>query len=307
MIFKNKFQSDSKLFQFSNEFVDNVSDVFGATGQKWINDLPAILDSLMQNWNAEPIAQFSNLTYSFVVRVKLKGGQEAVVKIAPPCGRTQSEIAWYRHNSVGTPKLLGFDMVRGALLLERLLPGHTLKQLIRENRDEEATEALAQVILKLSPSKGESFKHVRELVRDLDVLDGKVDARVLERARSIFRELTLDTSKDVCLHGDIHHDNVVASGSDWLLIDPHGYLGPRCFEVGAMIRNPYDVFPRYASMRKILGDRLRILQSNLPFSAEEISGWAYAYTILATAWSVGGHGEVPKEHIEILEVLETFL
>jgi streptomycin 6-kinase len=50
---------------------------------------------------------------------------------------------------------------------------------------------------------------------------------------------------------------------------------------------------------------MAILKEELPFDWKEIQGWAFAYTMMSTAWSVTDHGEIPRSHIEILEILDT--
>lgn len=79
-------------------------------------------------------------------------------------------------------------------------------------------------------------------------------------------------------------------------------MGPRGFEVGAMIRNPYDCFPK-GPIGKILENRIAILSGKLPFTRAEVVEWSIIYTLIAAAWSLADHNEVPIEHIEISEQL----
>jgi streptomycin 6-kinase len=71
-----------------------------------------------------------------------------------------------------------------------------------------------------------------------------------------------------------------------------------------MVRNPYDCFPQSISLKQVLETRIRVLKEELPFELYEIQGWAFAYTLMSTGWSVTDHGEVPREHIEIAETLD---
>lgn len=88
-----------------------------------------------------------------------------------------------------------------------------------------------------------------------------------------------------------------------MAIDPHGYVGPAAFEVGAMVRNPYDCFPTHAPLQKIIERRLDILCEELPFLHQEIYAWCSIYTLIAAGWSWSDHGEIPQEHIQIAEIL----
>ena len=79
------------------------------------------------------------------------------------------------------------------------------------------------------------------------------DARY--RVESIFNELCADCSNDIILHGDLHHDNILQSDTSWSVIDPHGYIGDPCAEVGPMIFNPC-IFYYESSLFKVKIPRL---------------------------------------------------
>lgn len=293
------------LTEFSKEFISNIQDVHGDKGIEWLRTLPARVAELEHDWNFSVTKVMPNLTYSYVARVKTKLGGPAVLKLAP-CGlRCNFEIAWYEANQVGAPRVIQSDKGRGAILMEDLVPGYSVKKLVQDGDDAAATRAIAQAIKALKPSSKfpQGFKHVSQLSADLDCLQGKVNPKLIDQAKSLFKELTRDSSADILLHGDIHHDNVLSAGNRWVVIDPHGYVGPAAFEIGTLFRNPYDCFPTGQSLKKMLESRLRILKEELPFSFYEIQGWAIAYTMMATGWSVVDHGEVPKIHIEIVDAL----
>lgn len=40
------------------------------------------------------------------------------------------------------------------------------------------------------------------------------------------------------LHVDLHHDNILQNGNEWLVIDPKGVVGEPAYEVAAFIHNP---------------------------------------------------------------------
>ena len=319
------------MFSNSKEFCSNIKDVFGNTGQKWLSELPSLIKQWEKDFDFNVQFIMPNLTYSFVAVVKLGSGKEAILKAAPENDRLVSEMAWFNFyiSSLNSrvPQLYYKDLKRGIFLMERLVPGYSAKKLVQEGKDEDATRAICHVIKNLNPlsitdhlldSKAQSninsfsyysFKHVSELAENLSVLEGKVSSQILSQATRLFYDLTQDKSHDRVLHGDLHHDNILLGGVSgereerWCAIDPHGYVGPPCFEVGAMLRNPYDCFPRQESLYKTIKKRLQILKEELLFEKEEIWGWVFAYTLLATSWSVSDHGDVPKEHLEILETL----
>jgi len=291
--------------KISSEMSENIKSVHGEDGITWLSELSQNLREVENNWDIKIVKPFGNLTYSYVAMVETTDGQ-AVLKYTPTCKRTEQEIAWYIHGPSAAPIMLKSDSERGLLLLERLLPEGSAKDLVKLGKDDEATEAIASVVVELGSSRSTSdfsFLHISEFHKNLSSLTGYLDEEALDKALNMLKDLTLDKSKDCVLHGDLHHDNVLSSGDSWKAIDPHGYIGPRAFEVGAMIRNPHDCFPKTISLKAILTRRIDIMANNLPYSKKEIQAWSLIYTLVAASWSLTDHGEIPREHVEIAKAI----
>ena len=288
----------------TTEFEKNIADIWGQDGKTWLTRLPELVRKLADKWNFQEVEVFSNLTYSYVFKVQAES-QTFILKVAPPSSRTEREIDWYRfQNGIGCPSMIKSDASLGALLLEEITPATTCKNLVWTGSDGEATQAIAEALLSLQHrSAGDAeFPHVREFLESLESLRTHVPEDLLGRTIGLLDQLTSDKSVDVVLHGDLHHDNVLNHNGRWITIDPHGYIGPRGFEVGAMMRNPYDEFPK-GPIELILENRVAILSAMLPFTRKEIVEWSIIYTLIATAWSLDDHGEIPTEHIDIAKTL----
>ena len=289
----------------NSEFERNVVDIWGEKGKSWLGCLPTLLEDLSQNWEFQERRAFSNLTYSYVTRVDYKGFP-AVLKITFPCERASREIAWYTFQaSRGCPELLRADEKQGAMLLEEISPATTCKLLVTEGKDDDATKAIVQALigLKHRPCTNKKFPHVRDFLTSLEKLQGRVEETLLLEAIKLLDKLTSDSSKDVLLHGDLHHDNVLRSSDNWIAIDPHGYIGPRCFEVGAMMCNPYDCFPSDIPLSEIVCNRVERLSELLPFSKYEIQTWSIIYTLISSSWNLEDRGEIPKMQLQIASSL----
>jgi streptomycin 6-kinase len=48
----------------------------------------------------------------------------------------------------------------------------------------------------------------------------------------------LDVTRDVLVHGDLHHHNLLAASSGYVAIDPKPMLGEREFDVAPFLWNP---------------------------------------------------------------------
>lgn len=97
----------------------------------------------------------------------------------------------------------------------RLEPGHSLKALVQAGNDDAATRIIYHTIRELQShqQKQAEFTHLSKLTGSLSVLKNRLDDRIFSKAESLFHELTTDRTQDVILHGDLHHDNILSSGS----------------------------------------------------------------------------------------------
>jgi streptomycin 6-kinase len=287
-------------------FISNIIAVYGEEGKQWLQELPAHIEYLSQRWNLRFLHAVADLSFSFVAFVKSALNHEILIlKTAPRGGMLSYEVRWLRSFKKSVPQVLNWDGERNAFLMENLQPGITLKSLVKNGQDDAATRIICETILALQAEQVPlaAFKHLSELSQALPILNGHLKNFLISKAQSLFRDLCADSEKDVLLHGDLHHDNILQSGAGWKAIDPHGYVGDAAAEAGVMIRNPFDCFPADASVKKILSRRLDILTESLPFDALKIRAWAFCLTALSAAWDIEGHGQISQKTQEVVLVL----
>lgn len=293
--------------ELSSTFINNIYAVYGEAGKIWLAQLPNQIELLATKWNFRFIQKVPDLSYSFVAIVELNTqGKSAVLKITPDHKRTLSELHCLQCFTKGVPQIYAFDEENNMLLLEHIKPGRSLKTLVQAGQDETATRVICQAILTLQSEQKIifTFQHLSELIKDLTDLKGHMDEYLLSKAISLFHDLTSDRSQDVLLHGDLHHDNLIKHSDSWKVIDPHGYLGDRVAEVGAMIRNPFDCFPKEHPPAVIVEKRLKILVEELPFDKQRIKAWAFCMTILSAAWNMQDFGHLAQTEIELATLID---
>src|SRR5262249_11313194 len=115
----------------------------------------------------------------------------------------------------------------GAVLLERSLPGYSLRELALNDRDDEATDVLAGVISRMSPEPSGVGIAAQELAagfgRYLRGADRRIPRLLVEEAQQLWNELCRTQIATRLLHGDLHHENVIFDiERGWLAIDPKG-------------------------------------------------------------------------------------
>jgi streptomycin 6-kinase len=197
---------------FPTLLVRNVRQYWPELGDEWLAALPGLLDDIIADWGLV-MAEPHRMTIHWVSSVVLGDGSPGVLKLGVPDGHLDAEAEALRiFDGDGAARLLAEDRKRGAILLEKILPGTPVSEL---KDDEEATAALIAVGQRLhrAPPEGCTLPHLRILAAGFTKYraagDGLVPAAMVERAARLFDELCDSAPEDVVLHGDLHHDNVL--------------------------------------------------------------------------------------------------
>jgi streptomycin 6-kinase len=193
----------------------------------------------------------------------------------------------------------------GAMLLERLEPGEPLVDLVRVERDEEATEIIASVIASMprvrsvpgAPTVGD---WMRGFSRYVESDDAQVPRDLVERADELYAQLCTSQRATRLLHGDLQHSNILRDANrGWLAIDPKGVIGEIEYEVGAMMRNPREM-PELLANPKVIQRRIDQLTSILSLDASRVLAWTFAQAVLSAIWSVEDDGVVDARDPSLL-------
>ncbi|MCB1023269.1 MAG: hypothetical protein KDB79_02695, partial [Acidobacteria bacterium] len=111
-------------------FVEKVVGLCGRDGEKWLSDLPRVIERLEERFKMRFEAHFDNLSYNFVGSCVTQDGIPAVLKIALPLPEPEifnEAKALKIFAGKGAVGVLKLDLENRAILLERSLPGIHLK------------------------------------------------------------------------------------------------------------------------------------------------------------------------------------
>jgi len=199
----------------------------------------------------------------------------------------------------GTVRVYEFET--GAVLLERLEPGEQLVNLVKQGKDEEATEILAQVIQTLrghqAPAVCPTVAHWgRGFDRYLQSGNQAIPRELVHEARSLYEELAATQRTTMLLHGDLQHYNILFDRDrGWVAIDPKGVVGELEYEIGALLRNPVEL-PELFTNRATINRRVEILTHALNLDATRILAWSFAQSILSAIWNIEDATEKHQKH-----------
>jgi streptomycin 6-kinase len=206
------------------------------------------------------------------------------------------------------------SFVDGAVVMERLRPGHFLAELALQGRDEQATDILAHLIREMAPRQApRNIPTVQHLAggfrRYLAGADEQIPRDLVERAQQAYLELGGSQTCVRLLHGDLHHYNVLFDDArGWLAIDPKGIVGELEYEIGAVLRNPFER-PDLFALAKTVDKRLRVFETILGLDSSRALGWGFSQAVLAAIWCVedGCAVEVGKPFLALARVIQPML
>lgn len=269
--------------------VDTVTAELGDRGRLFLASLPELVEDLAIRWGLGLGLPYEDLSYHYVCRATRDDGTPAVLKVGVPHDEMRNEIAALRHfDGRGMARLYQADEEEGALLLERLDPGATLSAAAAAD-DDAATRIAAGVmrgIWREAPPDHDLW-NLDRWFQSLWLPGETVPNALVVGAAATARELIDTTAEPVLLHGDLHHFNILSSGSEWRAIDPKGLVGDPAFELAAFCRNPHE------PPLEVVDRRLGVLCAELGLDRERVCRWLYAEQVLNACWSLEA-GEVPE-------------
>jgi streptomycin 6-kinase len=284
-------------------FVRTIHGLYGDRGAEWLDRLPALIATFEQRWSITTLPPFENLSYNYLAPARSPGGErELVLKLGVPNPELETEIhALAAFQGRGSVQLLAGDHEEGALLLDRLRPGTPLSTM---TDDRQATSVAAGVMRRLwrplwpdhpFPSVARWAAGLDRLRQRFDGATGPLPEGLVSRAEGLFNDLLDSMAEPVLLHGDLHHDNILAVDNQpwrnegcraWLAIDPKGIAGEPAYEVGALLRNPWPQLLSMPQPGQILARRVDQLSAELGFDRERLVGWGLAQAVLSAWWCI---------------------
>ncbi|MBS1770091.1 MAG: phosphotransferase [Acidobacteria bacterium] len=279
-------------------FVRNVESLTGEAGRQWLDDLPQLIATLQDRWSIRIGSPFQNISFNFVAPVDLSDGQKAVLKIAPPTGETEifSEARYLRTlGGNGVVKLLAECRQDRALLIERAVPGRTLAKACRD-RPLDAVDVAIELLGKIAMPAPEGNVDVIDLddwFENLERARGTLfPADYVDRALDAYSRLGKSAAKRY-LHGDVHLENIICSGDEFVLIDPKGIVGVDGYEVAVFLNNFRWWLGDRPDLHELLTEALTRFSAALDIREEEFRVWAYAQMVLCAWWIFD---EMPEQY-----------
>ncbi len=258
----------------------------------WLDRLPRTTAEVLDEWQLTREGEVACHGYcSLVLPVRTTSGRRAVLKLTFD-GDDESlheALALQHWSGNGTVEMYRADPRRRALLLERV---H--REDLRSIDDDKACEIVAGFYGRLHMPAPQRLRTVTSYhERWLDDLaglprDAPLPRRYVEQALSLGRDLIADpASTGVIVHGDLHHENVLAADrAPWLVIDPKAMSGDPHYEPEPMLRNNWDVAVAGGNVRETVRRRFFTLVDVAGLDEDRARAWAIVRLVINANWRI---------------------
>ncbi|MCM2279251.1 MAG: phosphotransferase [Oligoflexia bacterium] len=242
-------------------------------------------------------------------RVQVKD-EVAALKLLTPVGKKDegsSAVVLRCYAGRGCVRLIEAD--DQALLLS-YADGRPLSDLVSDGRDDEATEVICQLIQKLHSYRDEipaGLKSTRDSFQALfRWCSLNPDNVMLRTGSELAVKLLASETKQVLLHGDIHHMNTLWSSRDgWVAIDPKGLVGDPCYDLANVFYNP-NFLPQLIERQ----DRIEMLSEKFStffnLERQRILAFAFSFGCLSAVWAMED-GTDPEPRLRTAALIQGLL
>lgn len=255
----------------------------------WLSRVPATVDALAARWDLSVGDPFESGA-AWVAAATRDDGGDCVLKLGMPHMEGRDEIAGLRFwDSAPTVRLLEADDSLNAMLLERCMPGHSLRTRPEVEQDVVITELLRGLWQAPPPEAG--FRSLSIMLDDWEqeAMQSEAASRdpaLFRAGLDVYRKFSRDGSPQVLLATDLHAGNVLSARREpWLAIDPKPFVGDPTYDLTQHLLNcgerlhadPLAVTDTVAGMAGVDARRLR--------------SWTFA-RIVVNPWSVDDRWQV---------------
>lgn len=208
-------------------------------GRSWIGGLPRLVGSVVREWDLTLVGPPRTGTVGLVWEVCRRDGTPGMLKVSWQDAETRHEAAALRRwDGNGSVRLVQSCDDAGALLLERLEAPTSLLSLEMD----QAVAVAARLMSLLHVPRWSGFDDA--LARESRTASPSAAYRDHIDELRPHVERAFRSAPHVLLHGDLHYENVLWSGSDWRAIDPKPAHGPREWDLVPLLRNRFGEFPQ---------------------------------------------------------------
>lgn len=243
ILFTNE-EHGMELIKFTKEQQEKMVKCFG---DSFVEALPSRLDYYAKRWQLSDFSLIEYYSWNCLLNCRSEKHGDCVLKIFSGgkdiyINETRVLIETERNRQY--VRAYEIDEEQGALLLERVTPGTTLKA---EPSLDKRISVFINVwqnahIVPRDLNLYESYLETTERAAKASWKHGEIPAlrQAAHKMVAVCRDLYERYPKRVLLHSDLHGDNLLKNScGEYTIVDPHGRTGPTICDLGRYIANEY--------------------------------------------------------------------
>ncbi len=278
-------QRHNNLGDYQLNFTSYILMAYGKQGKEWLQNLPKIVRRISAMYGLDNLAPVLNQNYHFLMS-GFQGVRPIVLKLGLDIdGLSQEAEALKAFRKFGAVEIIALE--KGMLLLEQAIPGTSLSPYFPKNDTESmeiASSVMKQLHLAPIPLK-HTFPHIKDLLSCLDK-DWEIEQHYLHQARQVRDRLLQMPTKEILLHGDLHHENILQNDGSWIVIDPKGVVGEPAYEAAAFICNPIPELFSLNTAKIIMSNRIIYFAEIFGVPSQKILDWCLLKAVLSWIWAL---------------------
>ncbi|MEV7381683.1 aminoglycoside phosphotransferase family protein [Streptomyces lydicus] len=260
--------------------VSSLSGDPDSAAQEWLHALPTLVQQRLDAWELtlERVHAPGGRS-SLLALVRQQDGTPAALKLPVPGARSAQEAAalavW---DGWGAVRLLRSDDGSGALLLERLQSGVSLRSLPEAKALLEAAGTARR--LWVPPGAGHPFATVAgrteeaaEALRTAGA-DLRAAAPLVDEALELRRALPAGSDEEFLLHGAFRQGKVLAGErAPWLATGPAPVVGERAYDLAALVLDRFEDVMAGSGAAAAARRRVAKLADSLDVDRDRLRDW----------------------------------
>jgi len=257
------------------QFKANILAIYGAVGKNWLESLPELLTQIAGQWNLTDLDPLTNLSFNYVLK-GYQGNQAVILKLSLDLDQLEHEFHTLEcFSAYGGVKVLNYQS--GALLLESIEPGYTLKDYVAD--DLSKIRLCCQLVQQLHQAPLPDLHQFPLFQDDLTILERawSLPEIYLLKARTLKNELLNANCNEqmVLLHADLHHANILRNNTGWRIIDPKGLIGLPINEMWAFVMD--------------VEKDTQFIADFFKYEVLFVRKWYFVHVMLAACWNLEGN------------------
>lgn len=296
----------TKYGSFQPEQIEKIVSRFG---KDFYEKVQTNLEHYGDKLNLTSMELVPSYSANLVFKCNSSNGERAVLKIGNPrFGEFAAEIhALMEFSGRGLCKLYASDEENSVILEECIEPGLTLREEVSLDKRLSVFTSLYKQLHIPSTNPDSYPSYLDWVCRITDYMSNRQDCvefyTYMKKAKDICLSVSNSYTRQMLLHGDFHHDNILLrSDGKYIIIDPKGVVGDPVFDVPRFILNEFDQDITADTYQKIIYI-IDSLEKSLSLPREILKQCLYVETAMAVCWDIQD-GALPEGDGRLMETIE---